>query len=337
MSSLRRDLIERKLWPLIALLVAAVVAVPLVLLKGAAAGGTPTPPPPAATAQPAGQTATQPTGSVAKTVPVKVLVASIPRNPFTGGMPKLSSKPASKPAGGASASTTTTSSSTTTTPAAMVSPSPATTSTPAASSTPATTPAATNTTSTIATTPAKVPTTPEATPAKVQTWTLYSVSVRYGKDANARVRTDVARLTPLPSAKQPQVMFIGVMDGGRQAVFDLGAGIQHQGPGLCRPSRARCSALQLKGGQTEQVILPTANGGHRTVLLRLVRIVSSTTHSHSVALAAYQRHSAAGLCALDLAEPVTYSSATGTLASVAAAACKAQPAAVPFPYPVLGQ
>jgi hypothetical protein len=334
MRSLRRDLIERKLWPLIALLLAAVIAVPVVLLKGAAAGGTPTPPAPAAaTGQPAGQTA----GAAAKTVPVKVLLASIPRNPFASGMPTLSVKPASgsTAATGASSSTATTSS-TTTTSAAMVSPTPAATPSPATTPTPATAPT-TTTTSTTATTPATGSTTPLAVPAKAQSWTLYSVSLRYGKDAGARVRTGVARLTPLPSAKQPQVMFMGVMGNGQQAVFALGAGIQHTGPGLCRPSRTRCSALQLKGGQTEHIILPTANSGTRQVLLRVVRIASSITHSRSVALAAYQRHSAAGLCALDLAEPVAYSPTTGTLATVAAAACKAQPATVPFPYPVLGQ
>jgi hypothetical protein len=343
MSSLRRDLFERKLWPLIVLLLAALVAVPLVLLKNAAADGTPTPPPPAAApAAPAGTTGGHSAGPT-KTVSVKVLIASIPRNPFASGMPTLRAKPASNSTAAAGTSSPTATSSTTTTTAAMVSPSPAATpaTTPASVTPPATgtlapTPAgSTTTTSTTATIAA--PTTPVPPPVKVRSWTLYSVSLRYGTDAGARVRTDVARLTALPSAKQPQVMFMGVLGGGQQAVFALGAGIRHQGPGLCRPSRARCAALQIKGGQTETIILPTASGGTRQVLLRVVRIVSSITHSRSVALAAYQRHSAAGLCALDLANPVAYSPVTGTLARVAGAACKTQHAAVPFPYPVVGQ
>lgn len=334
MSSLRRDLFERRLWPVVALLLAAIVAVPLLLPKGAPATGNPTPLPPHVVVTAPGGQATAGPGAV--TVPVKVLVASIPRDPFASGMPKLTAKPAalapSRPA--APSSTAGASSSTVATPAAMVSPTPATTSTTPTTSIPAATPSTTPA-STTATPPASVPRTPsapEATPAKVQSWTLYSVAVRFGKDANAPVRTDIARLTPLPSAQQPDVMFMGVMAGGRQVVFALAAGLQHQGPGLCRPDRTRCSAIVLKAGQTEHITAPTAGGGHQQLILRLVHVTSSITHSRTAALAAYDRHSAAGLCALDLADPVSYSQANGTISTVTAAACHGQPAAVPFRY-----
>ena len=46
MSSLRRDLFERKLWPVVVLLLVAVVAVPLMLRKNATASVTPVPPAP---------------------------------------------------------------------------------------------------------------------------------------------------------------------------------------------------------------------------------------------------------------------------------------------------
>ena len=59
MSSLRRDLVERKLWMVVAILVVAVVAAPVFLLKGASASTTPTvPAPPAATATTAQTTTT---------------------------------------------------------------------------------------------------------------------------------------------------------------------------------------------------------------------------------------------------------------------------------------
>ena len=48
MSSLRRDLLERKLWIIVAALIAAVVAVPVLLLKSASATTAPLPAPPAA-------------------------------------------------------------------------------------------------------------------------------------------------------------------------------------------------------------------------------------------------------------------------------------------------
>jgi hypothetical protein len=330
MRSLRRDLFEHKLWPVVALLLVAVIAVPLFMLKGApAANGTPTPTPPHLTV-------TTPAGTM-PTVPVKVLVASVPRNPFASGMPKLTTKPASQtkaPAGGSS-STTTTSSSTTTAPAAMVSPSPATTSTTPSAPTPAaaTPPAATTTTP--ATTVTTAPSTPEATPAAIESWTLYAVAVRFGKDTTVPIRKDLARLTPLPSAKQPEVMFMGVMAGGRQAVFTLGTGITHTGPGLCRPDRTRCSAIVLQNGQTERLTVPAADStkAPRHLVLRLVHVYSSVTHSRVAALGAYKRHSKAGLCDLDLASPVSYSPTTGTLSTAATAACKNQQSAVPFPTP----
>jgi hypothetical protein len=159
------------------------------------------------------------------------------------------------------------------------------------------------------------------------------VSVRYGKDKSAAARTDVPRLAPLPSITAPQVMFMGVMAGGQDAVFALGAGLGHSGPGVCRPDHAQCAAIALKAGQTEVITVPTASGGHRKMLLKVVRITGSVTHSRSAALAAFQRHSAAGRCELDLSDPVSYSAAAGTLSNVTKDACDGQSGAVPFPSP----
>jgi hypothetical protein len=125
-------------------------------------------------------------------------------------------------------------------------------------------------------------------------------------------------------------MFMGVMAGGRYAVFALGAGVQHSGPGLCRPDRKRCAAIVLRVGQTEQMIAPAA-GGPRRLNLRLVSIASRVTHSRDEALFSFERQSTAGQCELHLATPLAYSQGAGTVAPVAPAACRDQPAAVPFP------
>ncbi|MGH2896213.1 MAG: hypothetical protein ACRDPM_23495 [Solirubrobacteraceae bacterium] len=161
---------------------------------------------------------------------------------------------------------------------------------------------------------------------------MYSVSVRFGKDLSAPVKNDIARLTPLPNVMAPQVMFMGVMADGRSAVFALHAGIGHTGPGLCRPDHAHCSAIVLKAGQTEHLSVPSANGGHQALVLRVVKISSSVTHSRKVALDAYHRVNDAGQCELDLANPVSYDPGSGTISSVARAACQRHPDAVPFAY-----
>ncbi|HEX3831618.1 MAG TPA: hypothetical protein VHW04_06575 [Solirubrobacteraceae bacterium] len=159
---------------------------------------------------------------------------------------------------------------------------------------------------------------------------MYAVDVRIGTGSFAPLDSDIARLTPLPSVAEPKAMFMGVMAGGNGAVFALGAGVQHSGPGVCRPDRQRCAAVVLRVGQTEQIIAPAA-GGPRQFNLSLAGIASQVTHSSDEALAAFRRHSAAGLCELDLADPVTYSQGVGTVSAVADKACKDQPAAVPFP------
>src|SRR6202012_5313665 len=58
MNALRRDLVERKLWMVVAILVVAIAAVPVFLLKGATASTTPTVPAPAAAPATGGQTTT---------------------------------------------------------------------------------------------------------------------------------------------------------------------------------------------------------------------------------------------------------------------------------------
>lgn len=160
------------------------------------------------------------------------------------------------------------------------------------------------------------------------------MAVRYGKDINVGLRSNIARLTALPSASQPEAMFLGVMTGGKQAVFALRSGVGHTGPGLCRPDHARCSAILLKAGQTEHLTVTLSDGSQKKVVLRVVRITHGVTHSRRAALAAYLRYSAAGLCDLALADPVLYNLGTGTVTSMPKAVCNKQPKSVPFTPPV---
>jgi hypothetical protein len=334
MSALRRDLLERRLWVIVALLAVCVVAVPMLLLKGASAGGTTLPPaPPSATTSTTSQTTTTTSGSE----PVKVVLARIARDPFASAVPKLSSKPAPpKPASSStsSASSTSTTSSSATTPS-MVAPSPAT----SGSSSPSTavagstgsdggTPTSTTPTSTIA----SVSPTPRGTqPSQVQSWTIYSVSVRFGKE-KSRLHNDIPRLTALPSAGNPQVMFFGVLSGGKQAVFGLNDGTAHTGQGLCRPSHASCSAIVLAPGQSEEVAWATDTGGMAQAILTVGKITSRVTHSRKEALKAYNRVSPAGICDLSLSQPVSYNPATGTVENFPKDACKAQASSAPFAF-----
>jgi hypothetical protein len=355
MSAIRRDLIERKLWRLVALLLVGVVAVPFLLLKGSSADGVPAAAAPAPPAAPAAASATPATPATSTTAhatakaPATVAWSDSKRNPFASGSSASTSSTtttgttagapaaaASSPSSGSSASAAA---------AAMVTPSPAAGSASSGSgSTTGSASATSSTPHTSSSAPVSTIASATAEPAvKAQSWTTYGVSVRFGKDTGAPLRSDLARLTPLPSARQPLVMFVGMLSNGRQAVFALGHGVQHTGPGWCRPSRTQCAAILLKAGQTEHVTVPATGGAQgaatasvpsRQLILRVVRIRASITHSHKVALAAYQRYSSVGQCELDLSNPVAYNQTTGTLSTVATAACHAHPHAVPFSYAV---
>jgi hypothetical protein len=320
MSALRRDLFERKLWPVIVLLLVAVVAVPLTLRKNATANVIPVPPAPpvAGTVAPMQRTTAREA--------VHALRVSMPRDPFASGMPKLNAQPESqtKSVAGTPGATTSATTTTTTSPS-MVSPSPTTTSSATAATTPTTTSTA-STTTTSTTGSSFIP----PVPTTERSWTVYGVDVRVATGNFGPLRSDVPRLTPLPSVAQPKAMFMGVMAGGKGAVFALGAGVQHVGPGVCRPDRLRCAAIVLRVGEIEHIIAPVA-GGPRQFDLSVVAITSRVTHSSDDALAAFRRHSAAGLCELDLADPVTFKQDAGTVSAVADMACKDQSAAVPFP------
>lgn len=342
MTALRRDLIERKLWLLVALLVAAIAAVPLLLTSGGSTTTAHVPLPP-----PVVPTSTQP-ASHAKAVPVKDHVSSSARNPFGGASTTTSTTASASPARPAASSTASTATasappvasasapSASSTPAAMVSPTPTSTSTPsnsgASSATHTTTHSTTSSSESGSSQP--VSTTATVSPkilAKVQSWTTYSVWVRAGKDSSAPVREDLARLTPLPSAALPQAMFMGVMAGGNQAVFALREGVGHSGPGICRPGRAQCSVILLKPGQTEKLTVPGNGGKTWQFILRVVHIASRVTHSEKVARTTFERHSAAGLCDLAMADPLGYNMTNGTLLTIASTVCAGQKNRVPFP------
>ncbi len=93
-------------------------------------------------------------------------------------------------------------------------------------------------------------------------------AVRCGRAPERRLRTvqltpyeNLARLTPLPSSKQPLVVFRGVTVGGKSATFTLAGEVILHGNAACVPSASQCQAIELQPGQTEEArILPARAG-----------------------------------------------------------------------------
>jgi hypothetical protein len=94
--------------------------------------------------------------------------------------------------------------------------------------------------------------TPTATPTPApKTYDLYSLQVRFGlTDGDLRTR-NVKRLTGLPGGEHPAALYLGLLSGHKSAVFIIDAGVEVLGDGHCDPSPTDCQTLTLKRGETE--------------------------------------------------------------------------------------
>ena len=94
---------------------------------------------------------------------------------------------------------------------------------------------------------------PEATPeAPKPTYPLYTLTVRFGLSENITLpRSKVERLEALPDSDAPVLVYIGVLEGGKVAVFMVDHDTTAQGDGSCKPDPATCETIHLRVGDTE--------------------------------------------------------------------------------------
>ena len=133
---------------------------------------------------------------------------------------------------------------------------------------------------------------PETTPKK--TYELYELTVRFGPSGDSRPpRKDVKRLQALPSSDEPVLIYLGVLDDKKTAVFMLDSGIVAQGDGTCRPSRTTCETIHIREGETEFLDVPGEDGelnedgtGQAQYQLDVLKIRKTSTTNASKASAA---------------------------------------------------
>jgi hypothetical protein len=268
-----RQLVERRLWPLAALLVAALVAVPVMLSKD------PAPVASAPTAVASAQGETQPIVSIgdpAQTENVRKVLGSR-KNPFRPAIAAKEAKPVSD---------------------ATVAQAPsgdAKTDAPATGgAAPATGGGGEAVSGPPAPTVAPAPTTPE------KTYELYSLKVRFGDSAadTLPART-VKRLKALPSSEDAALIYLGLLKDRKTAVFLVDGAAKVQGDGRCLPSTADCQTLQMKRGDTAFIDMPSADGGSdRQFQLDLVKIRTSETTDAKAAARSYAAEARGGRAAL---------------------------------------
>ncbi len=271
LKAVKADLLDRRLLPLVALVVFVLVAaVGYAVLSG---GSTSTPAATVATAPPttagAGLSishATPETSVAEVTSGASTQHRGVAHDPFIP-LPN----PQEKTASSASATGSTTSSSASSSGSSESSASSESTpSTPSSSST--------------STTPSK-----SSTPAKPKT--VYHVAVLFGElppagstsTAQLTPYENLKLLTPLPSAKQAVVVFRGVTAGGKSATFTLvGEAILH-GKAACLPNASQCEAIDLHPGESEIFEYLTSSGQAVSDELTLVTITSTKASSADVA------------------------------------------------------
>jgi hypothetical protein len=76
------------------------------------------------------------------------------------------------------------------------------------------------------------------------------LTVRFG-DADGTERRSLQKLEALPSAAQAAIIYMGVRNDGKTAVFLLEAGVTADGDGECHPTPEQCETIRLREGETE--------------------------------------------------------------------------------------
>jgi hypothetical protein len=256
-----KQLVERKLWPLAILLLAALVAVPMLLASKDA--GVPAPPAGAVTAS-ASQTAlgeTQPivTLGTAEQRETRRKVLGARKNPF---------KPVPTPQAKAADATTTTAPNTSV--VKKESSGGASSGGGAAAPVVGVAPAA-----------------PAAPLAPKRTYELFSLKIRFGPTSSLDLANrSIKRLTALPKMSEPTLVYLGLKKDLKTAVFLVDANTLVVGDGKCLPSPANCQNLELKKGQTAFVdVLGDDGQSLAQYELDLVSVIRKKTTNLSTARA----------------------------------------------------
>jgi hypothetical protein len=243
MSVLRNiwgDLVDKRLWPVAAVLVVALVALPVLVLKPA-----PAEKPPAPVASVSG-----PAPMVSDPAAIVEARSSGPiggtrKNPFAQQHVARANKSSTPGSSGPAA------------PAKALSAS-GVTATPVTTSGGSTPSSGTVTTPSV-TTPAKTPK-PATTPKPASGKGVTKLKVRFGPTNGKRKYILLDPGAPLPTGVDPVIVFVDMAQDGKAAEFIVSSEAQPQGDGRCKPSKTVCAQLFLKFGNTEFFDVTGPNG-----------------------------------------------------------------------------
>jgi hypothetical protein len=130
--------------------------------------------------------------------------------------------------------------------------------------------------------------------AKTDARASWHVDLRFGQDGKLASRSDVPRLSPLPSVADPFFVFLGVLADGKTALFLVSSDAEATGDGKCLPSPQSCERVEMQAGDTEFFDVTAPDGSVKQYQLDLVRVARRTQASTAVAAAARSRESGDG-------------------------------------------
>lgn len=125
-------------------------------------------------------------------------------------------------------------------------------------------------------TPTPIPTTPPELDIPKPKRRLYTfqLDLNFGRPGREQHYPAVKRMTFLPRPTLPALLFMGVPEGERAAIFFVYPGMTHQGEGKCMPSPKNCNFLHLGIGQEHY--LAANDHEFRIELLKVKRVPLST-------------------------------------------------------------
>ncbi|HLH14233.1 MAG TPA: hypothetical protein VKV16_05545, partial [Solirubrobacteraceae bacterium] len=277
-AAVKADLLDRRLLPLVAVLALALVAaIAYVALGGSSSPSTPSASVASAPAVPAGVAVTQTTSekAVAETTGGGASQQQgSARNPFA----PLANSSGTSSSGATGTKGSQTSTSSTSSPSSGASPS------SGSSSGSTGQPGGSSQSGGSSPTPSTPPKpTHQSSPKPAQPKTIYHVAVLFGAlpagstapAANLTPYENLKLLAPLPSAKQPLIVFRGVTSGGKSAAFTLVSEAILHGKAACLPSAEQCESIELGAGESEQLeYLSPSTGQLEAYELRVVSIAA---------------------------------------------------------------
>ena len=146
--------------------------------------------------------------------------------------------------------------------------------------------------------------TPTTGPATLKSTQAYSVNINTKDATGTHVLSDVVRLAPLPAAQTPEVIYLGVVTGGKKAAFLFTNAVKVSGAAskdlTCLPSTDNCQIVELSPGQGMS-LAPTSNTALiATFTFELMSIGAKDFSSSGAATQARDAVSTAGQALLPL-------------------------------------